>query len=140
PIPADVGENIPHVQVRLFWSLFSIPFPSSFLWFDIFIATNLLPRNAFGTTVLISGPSSANSPTQSNTWFQAWAQFVGSTQTVPDQYSWHMEGGGGDTVSGKAGLDHWRGMYGLPERPININEYAQLGEEVPAGSAWFISQ
>ncbi|GLI82281.1 hypothetical protein PoHVEF18_010712 [Penicillium ochrochloron] len=97
-------------------------------------------RDAFGITVQLSGPSSANSPTESNTWFQAWAQFVGSTQTVPDQYTWHMEGGGGDLVSSKAGLDHWRGMYGLPERLININEYANLNEQVPAGSAWFISQ
>ena len=77
---------------------------------------------------------------QSNTWFQAWAQYVASTQTVPDQYTWHMEGGWGDLVSSQAGLDYFRGIYGLPERLININEYGNLNEQVPAGSAWFISQ
>jgi hypothetical protein len=32
------------------------------------------------------------------------------------------------------------GTYGLPNRPINIDEYATYNEEVPAGSAWWISQ
>ncbi|KAF3404074.1 hypothetical protein DPV78_003089 [Talaromyces pinophilus] len=97
-------------------------------------------RSAFGTTVQISGPSTANAPSQSNSWFQAWAQFVGSNQSVPDQYTWHMEGGSGDLVSSQAGLDYFRGLYGLPARLININEYATQNEQVPAGSAWFISQ
>lgn len=51
-----------------------------------------------------------------------------------------MEGGTGDLVSSQAGLDYFRGLYGLPARQININEYALPTEQVPAGSAWFISQ
>lgn len=30
--------------------------------------------------------------------------------------------------------------YGLPTKPINIDEYATFAEQVPAGSAWWISQ
>jgi len=30
--------------------------------------------------------------------------------------------------------------YGLPNRPLDIDEYATYNEEVPAGSAWWISQ
>jgi hypothetical protein len=32
------------------------------------------------------------------------------------------------------------GIYGLPNRPINIDEYSTYNEQVPAGSAWWISQ
>lgn len=30
--------------------------------------------------------------------------------------------------------------HGLPDRQININEYANFGEQVPAGAAWWISR
>jgi hypothetical protein len=30
--------------------------------------------------------------------------------------------------------------FGLPDRQININEYANYGEQVPAGAAWWISR
>lgn len=51
-----------------------------------------------------------------------------------------MEGGGGDLLSAQAGLDYWRSTYNLPAKLININEYAVYDEQVPAGSAWWISQ
>lgn len=51
-----------------------------------------------------------------------------------------MEGGGGDLLSAQAGLVYWQNKYGLPGKTININEYAVFNEQVPAGSAWWISQ
>lgn len=51
-----------------------------------------------------------------------------------------MESGGGDLISAHGGLVSLLEQYNLPSRPININEYATFDEEVPAGSAWFISQ
>lgn len=51
-----------------------------------------------------------------------------------------MEGGGGDLISAYGGLVSILRSYGLPNKPININEYATFPEEVPAGSAWWISQ
>ena len=51
-----------------------------------------------------------------------------------------MEGGGGDMLSSHANLLSLLKTYDLPTRPININEYAVYDEQVPAGSAWWISQ
>jgi hypothetical protein len=51
-----------------------------------------------------------------------------------------MESGTGDLLSAQAGLLYWQSTYGLPSKPININEYAVFDEQVPAGSAWWISQ
>jgi hypothetical protein len=30
--------------------------------------------------------------------------------------------------------------YGLPLKPLNVDEYATYAEQVPAGTAWWISQ
>lgn len=88
----------------------------------------------------LSGPATAGEPLASNSWWNAWASFVASNKSIPDQYAWHMEGGGGDLLSAQAGLNHWQTTYGLPSKLININEYAVFDEQVPAGSAWWISQ
>ncbi|KAL9114092.1 MAG: hypothetical protein Q9227_001864 [Pyrenula ochraceoflavens] len=103
-------------------------------------------RSAFGTGVLLSGPASANEPLLSSSWFQNWASYVAQNGSVPDQisnieqYAWHMEGGGGDLLSAYGGLVATQKKYGLPSKPVNINEYATFPEQVPAGSAWWISQ
>jgi hypothetical protein len=51
-----------------------------------------------------------------------------------------MEGGGGDMESSYAQLQTLLKTYGLPNNPVNIDEYATYPEQVPAGSAWWISQ
>ncbi|PKX96013.1 glycoside hydrolase family 39 protein [Aspergillus novofumigatus IBT 16806] len=90
--------------------------------------------------VELSGPASAGEPLPSNNWWKNWASFAATNKSIPDQYAWHMEGGGGDLLSAQAGLVYWQKTYGLPGRPININEYAVLDEQVPAGTAWWIGQ
>ncbi|PYH95630.1 glycoside hydrolase [Aspergillus ellipticus CBS 707.79] len=97
-------------------------------------------RDEFGTAVELSGPASAGEPLSDNTWWGAWASFVASNDSIPDQYAWHMESGTGDLLSAQAGLIYWREKYSLPAKLININEYAIYTEQVPAGSAWWISQ
>ncbi|CRG83374.1 Beta-xylosidase [Talaromyces islandicus] len=97
-------------------------------------------RDEFGSDVPLSGPASAGEPVSSNTWWEAWASFVASNDSIPDQYAWHMESGSGDLLSAQAGLVYWQTKYGLPGKTININEYAVFDEQVPAGSAWWISQ
>lgn len=94
----------------------------------------------YGTNVLLSGPASAGEPLTSNSWWQAWASFVASNGSVPDQYAWHMEGGGGDLLSAYGGLVATQKQYGLASKPVNINEYGVYDEQVPAGSAWWIAQ
>ena len=51
-----------------------------------------------------------------------------------------MEGGGGDLISAYGGLVATQKKYGLPSKPVNINEYGTFPEQVPAGSAWWIAQ
>jgi hypothetical protein len=51
-----------------------------------------------------------------------------------------MEGGGGDMEGAYGALYSMLQTYGLPSRPLNINEYATYPEQVPAGSAWWIAQ
>ena len=94
----------------------------------------------YGTNVQLSGPASAGEPLTSNSWWQNWASFVASNRSIPDQYAWHMEGGGGDLISANGGLVATLDKYGLPSKPININEYAVFSEQVPSGSAWWIAQ
>lgn len=40
----------------------------------------------------------------------------------------------------RTGLQDILAEYKLPSKPINIDEYATFREQVPAGSAWWISQ
>lgn len=102
---------------------------------------NLIVCSAeYGTKVLLSGPASAGEPLTSNTWWTTWAAFVAANASVPDQYAWHMEGGTGDLLSAYGGLTAIRNTYGLPAKTVNINEYGVFDEQVPAGSAWWISQ
>ncbi|KAH8799817.1 glycoside hydrolase superfamily [Xylogone sp. PMI_703] len=90
--------------------------------------------------VSITGPSLAGAPGASNTWWTSWSSFIASNNSIPDQYSWHMEGGGGDMLSSVVVLNTLRATNKLPSKTININEYATLAEQVPCGAAWWISQ
>lgn len=65
---------------------------------------------------------------------------VKADNTIPDQWVWHMEGGGSDMLGANGNLQALLKTYGLPNKPINIDEYATANEECPAGSAWWISQ
>lgn len=90
--------------------------------------------------VLLLGPAAAEEPFLTSTWWTTFAAFIASNASIPDQYVWHMESGGGDMLSAQAGLQSILKQFGLPSRPINIDEYAVFSEQVPAGSAWWISQ
>ncbi|KAF8864063.1 glycoside hydrolase [Acephala macrosclerotiorum] len=91
-------------------------------------------------SVQLIGPAFAGQPDASNTWWTNYLSFVQSNASVPDQYVWHMEGGGGDMQGAYGALYNMLQTYGLPNKPLNIDEYATYTEECPAGSAWWISQ
>jgi hypothetical protein len=100
--------------------------------------------NAKYKKVEISGPSLANRPVSDNTWWTNWLDAIAGNNTVPEQYSYHLEG---DTSDWNNDLQNTNGTltalletYNLPDRQININEYANYGEQVPAGAAWWISR
>lgn len=97
-------------------------------------------RAAFGSKVLVVGPSTASTPTTANSWWSSWAQYVQANNGVPDQYTWHLESGGGSVDDSHNGLQQLINAYGLPQKTININEYAIFNEQNPSGSSWFIAQ
>ena len=90
------------------------------------------------------GPSLAYRPSSSNTWWTGYLKYIQANSVVPDQYTWHLEGGTTDTdndlQTSLSSFNSLRSTYGNPSRPININEYANFGEQVPSGAAWWISR
>lgn len=95
-------------------------------------------RATFGTTMRISGPSSSSEP--SSGWWNTFASFVKTNGSIPDQWSWHMETGGGSMTGSYGALQTVLNQYALPQKPVNINEYAIFDEQVPSGAAWWIAQ
>ncbi|KAH7171002.1 glycoside hydrolase superfamily, partial [Dactylonectria macrodidyma] len=88
-----------------------------------------------------SGPSLAGAPDKSNTWWTNWAAFIAKNGSIPTQYSWHMEGGGGDMQSSVSTYKDILQSNGLAtDHVININEYGVPSEQGPSGSAWWIAQ
>ncbi|KAK9787142.1 putative Glycoside hydrolase family 39 protein [Seiridium cardinale] len=94
--------------------------------------------------VKISGPSMATAPIASNTWWTSWLSQIAGNNTVPDQWSYHLERGTADTTSDpqytNASLAALLETYGLPEREVNINEYAVFDEMHPSGYVWWIAR
>lgn len=92
----------------------------------------------------ISGPSMAFRPMASNSWWTAWLRQVAGNSTVPDLYSYHLEGGVNDVDNdpqySNSSLRGLLKQYGLPERQVFANEYAEFSEMVPGGYIWWISR
>ncbi|KAF5566034.1 hypothetical protein FPHYL_3947 [Fusarium phyllophilum] len=102
-------------------------------------ATKLL-RKALPRT-LLSGPAMAHSPILSDDKWHTWLQSVAGNKTVPDIFSGHQIGAWerepDSTIPDFATL---RAQYGVPENPIDVNEYAALDEQNPGNSVYYISQ
>jgi hypothetical protein len=79
-----------------------------------------------------------------NTWWTDWLAQIAGNDTVPEQYSYHLEGEtdewDNDLQNTNGTLEELLKTYNLPDRQININEYANANEQVPAGAAWWISR
>lgn len=94
--------------------------------------------------VKISGPSLSGLPASDNEWWTTWLQQIAGNGTVPDQWSYHMEhslaNANNDPRVTNATLAAMLEEYGLPQREVNVNEYAILGEMHPSGYAWWIAR
>jgi hypothetical protein len=83
----------------------------------------------------------AHSPTLKDTHWQTWMASVSGNKTVPDHYSWHQIGsweGQPDTTVPI--FNSLRVTYNLPEKPIEINEYAWPTEQNPANTVYYLAQ
>ncbi|CVL07252.1 uncharacterized protein FMAN_15354 [Fusarium mangiferae] len=92
--------------------------------------------------VPITGPSTTTPPSLDNTWWNNYLKYIARTKTVPDVYSWHLLNPERNLRESKEQFEVLRKRYGLPEKPLNINEYAWVGndEQSPAGAVFYISQ
>ncbi|KAH7122116.1 glycoside hydrolase superfamily [Dactylonectria estremocensis] len=69
-------------------------------------------------------------------------KYIARTNTIPDIYSWHLLNPERNVRESKEQFQSLLKKCKLPERPININEYAWVGndEQSPAGAVFYISQ
>src|SRR4051812_24648725 len=92
----------------------------------------------------LSGPSMAYRPITTNTWWAAWLKQIAGNKTIPDYYTYHLEGGATDVTNDPLytnnSLRTLLRQNGLPERQVHINEYAQSSEMVPGSYIWWISR
>ncbi|KAJ5122932.1 hypothetical protein N7448_009029, partial [Penicillium atrosanguineum] len=114
-------------------------------WIDLYIRTHkILREDAAFDQVQLSGPTLAYRPVSGNTWWANWLAQIAGNDTIPEQYAYHLEGETGDwdndLQNTNGTLTALLKSYGLPERQININEYANSAEQIPAGAAWWISR
>ncbi|XEU99282.1 hypothetical protein FSHL1_004569 [Fusarium sambucinum] len=90
---------------------------------------------------VLSGPAMADSPNLTNAKWQTWLESVAGNETIPDRFSWHQIGTWSrepDTTM--PDFTTLRERYGVPEKPIDANEYAALDEQNPANSVYYLSQ
>src|SRR6266536_5509150 len=68
-----------------------------------------------------------------NPWWTIWLTQISGNITIPDQYSYHLDGEtaavDNDIQTTNATLCSLLQQYGLPDRQININEYANPSEQ-----------
>ncbi|KAL2869553.1 glycoside hydrolase superfamily [Aspergillus lucknowensis] len=109
-------------------------------YLDYYVRANNIIRELLPET-LISGPSAANSPSLDNEKWEAWAAKIAENDAVPDIYSWHQIGSWErepDTTI--PDLNTLLENHGLPQRPVDVNEYAAVEEQNPANSVFYLSQ
>jgi hypothetical protein len=88
---------------------------------------------------LIVGPSVANPPSASNTWWTTFLNHVKGNNVAPDIYSWHAIPH--DPVTAVSNANSTLAAAGLTNtRPYQINEYAGREQQNPGGGGWFISR
>ncbi|KAH7166551.1 glycoside hydrolase superfamily [Dactylonectria macrodidyma] len=97
-------------------------------------------------SIRITGPCMSAVPSAAHEWWTSFLSHVtsGNQTTLPDQWSWHMEGGDDSPHMSRA-VASFRALlatYHIQQEPdldININEYAVYGEQVPSAGAWWIA-
>jgi hypothetical protein len=107
---------------------------------DYYVRAHKIVRRDLPGTI-ISGPSSAHSPTRDSSTWDTWMARIVQNDAVPDIYSWHQIGSWErDPDSTIPDFNALRQRHNTPQKPIDINEYAWPDEQNPATSAFFFGQ
>lgn len=91
--------------------------------------------------VRISGPAAAGVPNSTDSDWIEWCALIAETNTIPDIYSWHSIGD--EKLPPDSAIKEWeilREQSGIPDNPIDVNEYAWPEQQNQAGSAWYFGQ
>ncbi|KAJ3958326.1 hypothetical protein N0V92_005089 [Colletotrichum tropicale] len=109
-------------------------------YLEYYVRAHRIIRSELPDT-LISGPSGANEPDlESSTW-ATWLAAISANDTIPDRYSWHQIGDEGRELDKVIpDLNTLLSQHNLPQRPIDINEYAWPERQDPANSAFYLAQ
>ncbi|KAF2718834.1 glycoside hydrolase family 39 protein [Polychaeton citri CBS 116435] len=131
--------NEPDLGGGAFWNR------SQSQWIDTYVRTHKrIRQDPELDGMLITGPSTSSQPTTDNTWWTNWLSAIRGNDTIPDQYAWHLEADisspNDDLQTNNVTLGELLQQYELPERQVNINEYAVFDEQVATGAAWWISR
>ncbi|XP_014561510.1 glycoside hydrolase family 39 protein [Bipolaris victoriae FI3] len=107
---------------------------------DYYVHAHNFLRKKLPSTML-SGPSMAASPSTNSENWQTWLSTIASKNAVPDIYSWHQIGSWSRQPDATIpDFNTLRSSNKLPERPIDINEYAAKEEQTPGCSVYYIAQ
>ncbi|KAF4995633.1 hypothetical protein FGRMN_5025 [Fusarium graminum] len=95
-------------------------------------------------SVRIAGPSISAIPTTTHDWWNDFLTECLKSDSLPDQWSWHMESGDDcDTMAGSMKTFHeLLSKFDIPlekAQDVNLNEYGVYGEQVPSSGAWWIA-
>lgn len=128
PVQWDIWNE---PNITLFWNR-----PQS-QYFELWRRTYQRIRAEFPTHLIV-GPSFAGVPSTGGWWVQ-YLDFVKSTNTIPDIFSWHSLPG--DPVANVATADTTLNARSIPRtRPYQINEYASPSEQNPGDGSWYIAR
>ena len=90
---------------------------------------------------VITGSSAASTPERSGQWWVDFMAYVSETNTIPDQWAWHLIDSATNARQSTAEPDFFADQYSFPTRPINMNEYGKAeGEQNPVGAVYFTEQ
>ncbi|KAF9876517.1 hypothetical protein CkaCkLH20_05925 [Colletotrichum karsti] len=115
-------------------------------WLDLFGRTinRFRSDDRLGGIQMI-GPSLSLPPTEDNTWWSNFLSYVAANNSAPDLYTWHhieaLDNPANDLQNSLATFNNMRSAAGAPEKPVNINEYLNLADELnPAATVWHLSR
>jgi hypothetical protein len=137
--------DIKAAGITVQWDIWNEPNLSSFWnrtqaqYFALWSRTYQRLRTDLPGTLIV-GPSFAGVPTTgSGTWWGQYLDYVKSTGTVPDIFSWHSLPG--DPVANVAAADTTLSARGITRtRQYQINEYGAANEQNPGDGAWYIGR
>ncbi|KAL6917399.1 hypothetical protein FSST1_008894 [Fusarium sambucinum] len=124
-------------DLSFFWG------PSKEQWLTLWSRTFKKVKETL-PSIRIAGPSISAIPTITHEWWDDFLSECLTNDTLPDQWSWHMESGNDcDTMAGSIKTFHeLLAKFDIPldkAQDVNINEYAVYGEQVPSAGAWWIA-